>query len=142
MPDNDPLNNAIAAHLATRDIPCPNCNYNLKGLVKPQCPECARRITPEDIALPEPELPKTERLVRYLAGRNIKCKCGYNLRGLTTNQCPECARTFELMGGRRFAVRKRHRRLSPAGCFHAVLFLLALILILVILIRVLVSTLI
>lgn len=34
----------IQSFLANRDEPCPNCNYNFRGLMGNQCPECGHRI--------------------------------------------------------------------------------------------------
>ena len=35
---------ALRGFLATRDVPCPKCNFNLRGCTKPLCPECAEPI--------------------------------------------------------------------------------------------------
>ncbi len=106
MPDpHDPIDAAIIAHLATRDTPCPTCSYNLRGLTTLQCPECARPITATDARLPDES--NTDRLVRHLRNRNLKCKCGHNLRDNPDNECPKCHRTYQLMGGRHLIARKR-----------------------------------
>ncbi len=39
--------------LAERDVACPNCGYNLKGLTAGRCPECDQRLALQ-IALAEP----------------------------------------------------------------------------------------
>ncbi len=33
-----------AAYLAERDVPCPKCGYNLRGIRGARCPECAHPI--------------------------------------------------------------------------------------------------
>src|ERR1700675_2701657 len=42
------------------EIHCPLCNYNLRGLVEPRCPECGHRSTWKELAdggnLPHPYL--------------------------------------------------------------------------------------
>ncbi|MCC6950237.1 MAG: hypothetical protein IT433_02200 [Phycisphaerales bacterium] len=40
--ERDPL---LAAFLAQYDVSCPNCDYNLRGLDKPRCPECGVALT-------------------------------------------------------------------------------------------------
>ncbi len=35
--------------LAGRDVPCPACGYNLRGLAAPVCPECGLTLTVEGI---------------------------------------------------------------------------------------------
>ncbi len=32
---------ALREYLATRDVPCPSCGYNLRGVPASTCPECA-----------------------------------------------------------------------------------------------------
>lgn len=34
----------LHAFLADRDVPCPNCGYNLRGLVTTHCPECRQEL--------------------------------------------------------------------------------------------------
>jgi hypothetical protein len=45
----------LLAWLRDRDVPCPLCAYNLRGLTSPRCPECGHelRLT---VALTEPYL--------------------------------------------------------------------------------------
>ncbi len=31
-------------YLAERDVPCPVCSYNLRGISQPRCPECGHRL--------------------------------------------------------------------------------------------------
>src|SRR5438067_1448656 len=42
-----------------RDILCPLCDYNLRGLIEPRCPECGHRFN-------WPEVLAQERIHRYL----------------------------------------------------------------------------
>lgn len=42
LDERDPL---LAAFLAQHDVACPNCDYNLRGLDKPRCPECGVALT-------------------------------------------------------------------------------------------------
>src|SRR3954471_8593244 len=35
---------ALIQFLAERDVPCPLCQYNLRGLLSPRCPECGREL--------------------------------------------------------------------------------------------------
>lgn len=41
--------------LRIRDVPCPLCGYNLRGLQEPRCPECGRELT-LSVGLTEPLL--------------------------------------------------------------------------------------
>jgi hypothetical protein len=41
--------------LADRDVPCPGCRYNLRGLTTDRCPECNQQLELE-IKLAEPKL--------------------------------------------------------------------------------------
>lgn len=43
MPDADQLK----AYLAGRDVPCPACGYNLRGVTTSACPECSAALTLE-----------------------------------------------------------------------------------------------
>ncbi len=36
---------ALVGYLAERDVPCPLCSYNLRGLRAESCPECNHRLT-------------------------------------------------------------------------------------------------
>ncbi|MEM9166951.1 MAG: hypothetical protein AAGB48_07975 [Planctomycetota bacterium] len=35
----------LRAYLAERDVPCPRCGYNLRGVREPVCPECGRTLS-------------------------------------------------------------------------------------------------
>lgn len=35
---------ALGTFLSTRDVPCPSCGYNLRGINSPVCPECAEPL--------------------------------------------------------------------------------------------------
>jgi hypothetical protein len=45
----------LTRFLAGRDVPCPLCGYNLRGLTTPRCPECGRELR-LSIGLTEPYL--------------------------------------------------------------------------------------
>ncbi len=34
----------LASYLRDRDVPCPGCGYNLRGITTDRCPECSRAI--------------------------------------------------------------------------------------------------
>ncbi|MCG3129130.1 MAG: hypothetical protein CHACPFDD_04040 [Phycisphaerae bacterium] len=55
------MDDALAQFLAARDVPCPGCGYNLRGLTAPRCPECAQELTLR-VNLQEP------RLAGFIAG--------------------------------------------------------------------------
>jgi hypothetical protein len=46
MPSADALTNgdALLQFLATRDVGCPACGYNLRQLRSPRCPECGQEL--------------------------------------------------------------------------------------------------
>lgn len=44
MPKDKNMSDLLTAHLADRDVPCPNCAYNLRGLTSDRCPECDQQI--------------------------------------------------------------------------------------------------
>jgi hypothetical protein len=46
---------ALVGFLATRDVPCPLCGYNLHALLEPRCPECGRELV-LSVGLAEPML--------------------------------------------------------------------------------------
>ena len=35
---------ALKVYLVDRDVPCPGCGYNLRGLPEPVCPECRQEL--------------------------------------------------------------------------------------------------
>ncbi len=41
-PSQDTL--LLVAYLSDRDVPCPACHYNLRGINSPACPECAAPV--------------------------------------------------------------------------------------------------
>ena len=43
----------LVEYLSTRDVACPLCTYNLRGLTTPRCPECGRELK-LSIGLTEP----------------------------------------------------------------------------------------
>lgn len=38
------LPDALQVYFSGRDVPCPHCHYNLRGVSAPACPECGRAI--------------------------------------------------------------------------------------------------
>lgn len=47
MSDQTPMENdadLLKALLARRDLACPSCGYNLRGVAGPNCPECGIRL--------------------------------------------------------------------------------------------------
>lgn len=55
------MDDALAQFLAARDVPCPGCGYNLRGLTAARCPECAQELALR-VNLQEP------RLAGFIAG--------------------------------------------------------------------------
>ncbi|HYD01916.1 MAG TPA: hypothetical protein VEB22_11880 [Phycisphaerales bacterium] len=59
MADQPPASGPVCPHLIAfltdRDVPCPACNYNLRGLTSDRCPECNRALVMQ-IRLAEPRL--------------------------------------------------------------------------------------
>lgn len=43
-PNTAPPGELVRSYLADRDVPCPGCTYNLRGVETPVCPECGRTI--------------------------------------------------------------------------------------------------
>jgi hypothetical protein len=70
--DGDLLN----TYLADRDVPCPRCGYNLRGLSGRRCPECGDELTLR-IGLVEP------RMTAYLTALGASC-AGVGGSGLFT----------------------------------------------------------
>ncbi len=97
-PQDSPTDDAdlVRHYLAGRDLPCPRCGYNLRGLGGDGCPECGLQFAPAIVPkyLQQPlESPhhRALRLRAYLADRDVPCpSCGGNLRGVTTTTCPTC----------------------------------------------------
>ena len=40
----------VSRYLADRDLPCPKCKYNLKGIASARCPECGEQLTVAQLA--------------------------------------------------------------------------------------------
>ena len=45
----------LRRYLATRDLPCPGCRYNLRGLISDRCPECNQPLELQ-VSLAEPRV--------------------------------------------------------------------------------------
>jgi hypothetical protein len=42
---SEPDAGLVREFLRARDVPCPGCGYNLRGIPEPRCPECERAVT-------------------------------------------------------------------------------------------------
>ncbi len=51
-----------------RDVGCPLCGYNLRGLAEPRCPECGYRFVWAELLAPPPGVPF---LFEFQPGRNV-----------------------------------------------------------------------
>jgi hypothetical protein len=70
----------------TDDAFCPLCNYNLRGLTEPRCPECGHRFAWKDLIAPDGMIypflfehqprPKVGNGSGRLCVRNIPCASG------------------------------------------------------------------
>ena len=59
-----------------RDLPCPQCRYNLRGLREARCPECGGQF-------------------RWQALLDVICpRCGADLCGFDGDTCPRCRLTL------------------------------------------------
>lgn len=65
---------ALRGFLAQRDVACPGCGYNLRGLTDPRCPECHQALSLQ-VGLVEPRL-------RAYLGAVIGLACGVGFSGL------------------------------------------------------------
>lgn len=52
---SDTDESSLRAFLSSRDVPCPGCGYNLRGLPSEVCPEC-RQVLRLTVQLAEPRL--------------------------------------------------------------------------------------
>jgi hypothetical protein len=60
-------------YLRDRDIPCPQCEYNLRGLAMPRCPECGQALR-LSVSLVEPYLKAWITLLTAVcAGSGLGC---------------------------------------------------------------------
>jgi hypothetical protein len=49
LPSPSPLSSNDAPALPDRDLPCPLCDYNLRGIAEPRCPECGHTFDFADL---------------------------------------------------------------------------------------------
>ncbi|MCC6659887.1 MAG: hypothetical protein IT437_03275 [Phycisphaerales bacterium] len=54
----------VREFVTERDLPCPECGYNLRGLVIPRCPECGLQITAAELPRQQPREMRSFRLSR------------------------------------------------------------------------------
>jgi predicted Zn-ribbon and HTH transcriptional regulator len=81
------MSERAAEDLTGPSTTCSRCGYCLRGVEGDGCPECARIIADESLAI-------------FLADRDEGCpKCGYTLRGLKLKRCPECSERLVLRVG-------------------------------------------
>lgn len=84
----------VAEYLRYRDVPCPGCGYDLRGLGGRICPECGAALQLQLVRVGmTADDPAAERLrlAEYLAERDVPCpSCGLNLRGQKEVDCPRC----------------------------------------------------
>jgi hypothetical protein len=74
----------LREYLATRDIPCEACGYNLRGAQDVFCPECGGVI-------PRPPAEHVTRSLSNPAELKLRCRdCGYAVTGVNVERCPEC----------------------------------------------------
>src|SRR5689334_18393067 len=74
----------LREYLATRDITCDSCGYNLRGATDVFCPECGKVI-------PRPPAEYIARSQADLAALKLACwDCGYVVTGVNAERCPEC----------------------------------------------------
>jgi predicted RNA-binding Zn-ribbon protein involved in translation (DUF1610 family) len=74
----------LRAYLATRNIYCESCGYNLKGADTVQCPECGTVI-------PRPPADYIDRVRTQLPDLRLAClDCEYTITGVDAVHCPEC----------------------------------------------------
>jgi predicted RNA-binding Zn-ribbon protein involved in translation (DUF1610 family) len=93
----------LREYLATRDVPCEGCGYNLRGALDVFCPECGRVI-------PRPPSEDVRRMAADPATLRLYCtRCGHPVTGVNAPRCPECgaAEMERFVGERPPAVRYR-----------------------------------
>ncbi|MEM9662323.1 MAG: hypothetical protein AAF937_08435 [Planctomycetota bacterium] len=56
MPDAWNSTDQLKAYLVDRDVPCPGCGYNLRGVAEPVCPECGTLVDIEEWLVNEQHL--------------------------------------------------------------------------------------
>lgn len=69
----------ILAYLETNDYPCPYCQYNLRGIKHPRCPECGHEPNLE--AILRRARTKDEGVAIYIKGRE-NLEGGWYLRAV------------------------------------------------------------
>lgn len=100
----------LREYLASHDISCEGCGYNLRGVDSVQCPECGTVI-------PRPPSEYIARRTADEATLQLACQdCGYTVRGVNAQRCPECgSRRLQRYSGDTPPRFRRWRRLPPIG---------------------------
>lgn len=111
MPDQpqEPKPTLLRAYLASRDLPCEACGYNLRGVQDVFCPECGAVI-------PRPPTDAVDRFTAAPESLKLYCtRCGYTITGTDAQRCPECGKSgLERFSGDQPPPRSRWRVL-PRG---------------------------
>lgn len=82
---------ALAEYLATHDVRCHHCGYNLRGCTRPVCPECGTVIA---------------RPVGRERTQALRCfACGYELGLAPVERCPECGSDDIFLGAHELPIR-------------------------------------
>jgi predicted RNA-binding Zn-ribbon protein involved in translation (DUF1610 family) len=77
----------LREYLASRDVRCEGCGYNLRGAREVFCPECG-------VVIPSPPTEYLERKRAEAAKLRLVCgDCGYTIAGVNAERCPECGET-------------------------------------------------
>ncbi|MFO0830419.1 MAG: hypothetical protein U0637_01120 [Phycisphaerales bacterium] len=80
MPEQTPQSSPdLRSYLASRDVPCARCGYNLKGLTGDRCTECGARV----------ELGVHPARGRWSAIALVVITCGWPLTSGAMNACRE-----------------------------------------------------
>jgi hypothetical protein len=84
----------LVEYLAEREVACPLCRNDLRGLAQDSCPVCKQSLLlrVDTAGRGFSSFNDASLLKEYLADRDVPCPiCGYSLRGLQRADCPECA---------------------------------------------------